>query len=581
MNQELRMNPISDYLVLDSSPFQELLDVLGLNLNSNFGSGIALVVDDKKKLVGVVEDSDLRKNLDSVAKGKLRISDVMRKDFIYVESSMTKSEVIDSLIEQINLRGWETNLPVKIIPIVEEGVPFALLNLEEIELAISLKRDRYVVIGLGYVGLTLALSFAQLGRQVWGVDTSIHKLKMLEDGTSYITEPGIEQILNKSIQNNFRVQENLADLSSGKGIRNIFFICIGTPLTPENKPDLSMIDKAVTEILKIIKVGDSIVMRSTVPVGTGKKIVNRIQGELGWLVGSDFHYISAPERTAEGNALKEIRELPQLISGATEACLLYGIGIFQKLANSTIQLDTIESAELVKIMGNAFRDYSFGFSNFLIDICQQNNLDINLLIEVSNQGYPRSVIPTPSPGVGGPCLTKDSYFLSDDEFKDADSPVLLARKVNENTPRKALDFILNKEEVGDLNNYDLLAIGLAFKGEPETNDIRNSTSIDFISRISDSIKSISIWDSVVDLSDIDIGVNFSHYEVNKSYNFLAILNNNIKNVEFCRSVAKQVDVPEIIIYDPWRMIDPLNLNISKKVKHIHYFSLSHYKNIII
>ena len=575
------MNTISNYLVLISSPFQQLLDVLSQNLNSNFGSGVALVVDNNKKLVGIVEDSDLRKSLNLSKIEDLRITDVMRKDFIYVESSMNKDEVIESLFEQINLRGWETNLPVKIIPIVKDGVPVALLNLEEIEIAISLKRDRFIVVGLGYVGLTLALSFAQLGRQVWGVDSSIHKLKMLESGTSYISEPGIEQILIKSIQNNFFVQKNLTDLFSRKGIRNIFFICVGTPLTPDSKPDLSVIDETVTEILKTIKAGDSIVMRSTVPVGTGRKIINRIQKELGWIPGSDFHYISAPERTAEGNALKEIRDLPQLIAGATESCLLYGIGIFQKLSNSIIQLDTIESAELVKIMGNAFRDYTFGFSNFLIDICQQNNLDINLLIEASNQGYPRSVIPVPSPGVGGPCLTKDSYFLSDNNFKAAESPVLLARKVNESTPTKALDFILSKQEVGDLKTHDLLAIGLAFKGVPETNDIRNSTAIDFISRISDSIKSISIWDSAVDLKTIDIGVNFSIYNSKKSYSFLAILNNNPKNVEFSRSVAKHLEVPEIILYDPWRMIDPLNLNTSKKVNRIHYFSLSHYRNIII
>jgi UDP-N-acetyl-D-mannosaminuronic acid dehydrogenase len=575
------MNTISNYLVLVSSPFQQLLDVLSLNLNSNLGSGVALVVDDNKKLLGVVEDSDLRKSLNLSKNEDLRIIDVMRKDFIYVESSMNKNEVIESLFEQINLRGWHTNLPVKIIPVVKDGVPVALLNLEELQLAISLKRDRFIVVGLGYVGLTLALTFAQLGRQVWGVDSAIHKLKMLESGTSYITEPGIEQILIKSIQNNFFVQKNLTNLFSAEGIRNIFFICVGTPLTPDCKPDLSAIDEIVTEILKTMKVGDSIVMRSTVPVGTGRKIVNRIQIELGWIVGSDFHYISAPERTAEGNALKEIRDLPQLIAGATEDCLMYGLGIFQKVSSSIIQLDTIESAELVKIMGNAFRDYIFGFSNFLIDICQQNNLDINLLIEASNQGYPRSAIPAPSPGVGGPCLTKDPYFLSGNDFKSAESPIILSRKVNLSTPTKVLNFILSKEEVGDLKTHDLLAIGIAFKGVPETNDIRNSTAIDFISGISESTKSISIWDSTVDLSTIDIGVNFSSYESNKSYSFLAILNNNPRNLDFCRSVVKNLDVPEIILYDPWRMIEPLNLNISKKVNRIHYFSLSHYNNFII
>jgi nucleotide sugar dehydrogenase len=313
-------------------------------------------------------------------------------------------------------------------------------------------------------------------------------------------------------------------------------------------------------------------MRSTVPVGTGQTIIEQIQIARDWKVGADFHYISAPERTVEGNALAEIRELPQVISGATDACLILGLRLFQNLSNSVTPLDRIESSEMVKIMGNAYRDYTFGFSNFLISICQQYNLDINLLIDASNRGYPRSTIPKPSPGVGGPCLTKDPFFFFEDALNISKSPVIAARKINEQIPKQSVKFI--KSRMNNLKDFNCLVIGIAFKGIPETNDYRNSSSIDFIEELKPELKSVDYWDCVV--KDVELEINTGEYHQNKKYNFYAILNNNPKNLEFFTQLELGDVEGQIIIYDPWRQINPNFINLPSTIKTLNYFSLSHH-----
>jgi nucleotide sugar dehydrogenase len=543
-------------------------------VNSNFGSGFALVVDSNGRLKGVIEDSDLRKYLSRNREIDLRIDKIMKTDFISVNSNLDDKEILREVLLQINNRGWSTNLPVRIIPVLENGRPINLLDLKEIESTISQMTDRHIVIGLGYVGLTLALSLAHSGRFVLGYDVNNSKIESLNRYDSYISEPGIDKLLRTNLNSRFKISSSSKTFNDDSVLKNIYFICVGTPLDKNKVPDLGHINDCISILLKHLKNGDSLVMRSTVPVGTGRTIIERIEKELSWKVGHNFHYISAPERTVEGNALNEIREIPQLISGATDSCLSVGLGLFQNLSNSVIPLDRIESTELIKIMGNAFRDYIFGFSNYLIDICQEFNLDLNLLIESSNKGYPRSYIPNPSPGVGGPCLTKDSYFISNG-LDSSKSSIVAARKVNSMVPRKSVDFI--KSKITDLTKYRCLAIGIAFKGVPDTNDFRGSPSLDFIDEIISYVDCVNIWDSVIDTENTELEIG--KYKPSINYNFFAILNNNPKNIEFFRLLIKSVDDKEIIIYDPWRLINPNHLILPFRVEVVHYFSLSHYLTI--
>ena len=227
---------------------------------------------------------------------------------------------------------------------------------------------------------------------------------------------------------------------------------------------------------------------------------------------------------------------------------------------------------MVKIMGNAYRDYVFGFSNFLISICQQYNLDLNLLIDASNRGYPRSTIPVPSPGVGGPCLTKDPYFFFEDALNFSKSPVIAARKINELIPKQSVKFI--KSKINNLKDFNCLVIGIAFKGVPETNDYRNSPSVDFIEELKPEVKSVDYWDCVV--KDVDAEINAGKYHQDKKYTFYAILNNSPKNLEFFTQLELNDAEGEIIIYDPWRQINPNFINLPSTIKTLNYFSLSHH-----
>jgi nucleotide sugar dehydrogenase len=254
-----------------------------------------------------------------------------------------------------------------------------------------------------------------------------------------------------------------------------------------------------------------------------------------------------------------------------------GLNIFRGLANSVTPVNKIEGAELIKIIGNAYRDYVFGFSNYLIEICRRYELDINQIIESSNRGYPRSNIPSPSPGVGGPCLSKDTYFLPRSNNQNRISPYIVVRNVNERVPEESVEFIARV--IPNLNQFKCVGIGIAFKGIPETNDFRNSPSIDFLNSLRAIIKSIKVWDSAI--SDTYSYIPYPIDNEFDTYSFYAILNNNPKNIEFFTRKVVGSNTEEIIVFDPWRLINPNLVTYSNKVKLVHYISLSHYEKFSV
>jgi nucleotide sugar dehydrogenase len=573
----LKDTSITGFFVNENANIEQLLTVLSKQVNSNFGSGFAIILDDDGNMAGIVEDSDIRKFLYKNSFRNPTIKEVMQTNFISVSNNLSEIEVINEIILQIDSRGWHTSLPVKIIPILDDRKPIGLIDAAEMHSVIQQHKNNYVVIGLGYIGLTLALSLASRGRNVFGFDTDSKRIELLRQHKSYILEPGIDSLLQKHLSSNFHVNSSLYLVNEEPGNQNIYFICVGTPLDSGMNPDLAPVWSVVKDLVRIIKNGDVIVMRSTIPIGFGNEIVSFIESKLSWSVGINFHYVAAPERTIEGNALKEIVELPQIISGATASCQLMGLNIFRGLANSVTPVNKIEGAELIKIIGNAYRDYVFGFSNYLIEICRRYELDINQIIESSNRGYPRSNIPSPSPGVGGPCLSKDTYFLPRSNNQNRISPYIVVRNVNERVPEESVEFIARV--IPNLNQFKCVGIGIAFKGIPETNDFRNSPSIDFLNSLRAIIKSIKVWDSAI--SDTYSYIPYPIDNEFDTYSFYAILNNNPKNIEFFTRKVVGSNTEEIIVFDPWRLINPNLVTYSNKVKLVHYISLSHYEKFSV
>lgn len=564
---------VSHIVVQNSQEIDVLLEALSRKPFENRQSGFAIIVDEDNRAIGVVTDADLRKFAAKNKRMPKSIREVTNKDFIWIFENLKKSEIAQEVASKLNLRGWTTNYPVRYIPVLtREKIPEAIIDISDFEQEIMNYRDLFVVIGLGYVGLTLSLALAEAGKQVIGVDVDSQKVHMLNNGDSPLFEEGLGERLRHHVGKNLKFTRNVSGLRTDSGQSCVYFICLPTPLM-ENKSSLNL--SAVRNFLEVltatIKQGDIVVMRSTVPVGSGRWICRFIEEQLSWRVGSDFFYVEAPERTVEGNALRELRDLPQIVGGATEACLEKGIEIFRDISQVTLPLSSVESAELVKIAGNAYRDYTFAFSNFLAEIAREFNIDVDEVIEKSNWGYSRSAIASPSPGVGGPCLTKDPYLFHTSSSDD--SPIIAARKYNESLPSQVIDHILKYTK----SRKSAVVVGIAFKGNPPTDDIRNSTNLFIAEKLKVHFSQVANWDAVINskVTAKEISQQFTPDEEDKSnISLIAILNNHRDNAQFVVSLIRELGSQEFTIFDPWRLLD-WNLILShSNVREVNYLTLS-------
>ena len=567
---------ISKILVQEDETISLLLETLSRKSFENRQSGFVIIVDKNQSAIGVVTDSDIRKFAAKNLRMPKSISEIVNRDFIWIFDDVEKNELARVIAKKLSARGWSTNYPVRYIPVLTRNkVPKAIVDILDFEQEVKKYRDLYVVIGLGYVGLTLSLALADAGKQVAGVDIDTEKISMLKTGSSTLFEEGLGERLKKHIGENiqFYTDLNVIDIQSGQSC--IYFICLPTPLNElKNSLDLSFVDNFVKQLSKKIKQGDSVVMRSTVPVGTGRQICRAIEEELGWIVGSDFYYVEGPERTVEGNALRELRDLPQIIGGATEACQEKGIEIFRDISQVTLPLSSIESAELVKIAGNAYRDYVFAFSNYLAEIARDFNVDVDEVIEKSNWGYARSTIASPSPGVGGPCLTKDPYLFH--TLSSQDSPVIRSRKYNETVPSQVIEHILKWTE----SRIAAVIVGIAFKGVPPTDDIRNSSNLIIAEGLKPHFSRLEVWDAVINSSTSAEEVFQRFSDNSKEINLIAVLNNHKDNAQFVIDLVKLIDSTNLTIFDPWRLLDPKFTLSQSNLTAFEYLTLSMSRKIV-
>lgn len=566
----LSREDITDILLNEKDDLTILLTCLSNRFFKNRQSGFALVVDGNAKLIGVATDADIRKFLLSHRKMPIDVGEVANRNFISISADLPRDVWPIEIAKQMAERGWGTNYPVRFVPIIDQsGVPVGAIDTQDLEKDIEKLRDRVVVVGLGYVGLTVALALAETGIHVTGIDTNIEKILQLQSGQSPLYESGLEEIIKNRMGKNLSFQVGPPAQQLGTGQATFYLICLPTPLDPSSKQlDLSYIDEFFEVLISTLKQGDCVVLRSTVPLGTGKKIVNKIERLRNWRVGSDFYFIQAPERTVEGDALREIKELPQIIAGATPACLDRGAKLFSDISKVTVLVSSLEAAEMIKLAGNAYRDYSFAFANQLAEVAREHNVDIDEVISKSNLNYPRSTIPAPSPGVGGPCLTKDPYLFGASGLKK--NPILSARLYNETVPKQLVDFILSnvtKRQSG-------LVLGLAFKGSPPTDDLRNSTNLEIAFELSKHFESFATWDAVIDKEKLINGLSEREVVADSSFSFLGILNNHPSNPELVKKILSHTSVGELTLFDPWRKIDVRGCVISKSVSKIQYITMS-------
>jgi len=359
--------------------------------------------------------------------------------------------------------------------------------------------DRVVIIGLGYVGLTLAVSLANSGFNVHGVEKNSRILSELVNNKATFLENGLNDLILKFKNNgNFTFSSEIP--TSNK--KRFFIITVGTPINSTYKLDLSSITIAASQISKSIKDDDFVILRSTVKIGTTNSIVKTILDSTGKKYGLAF----CPERSIEGNALQEIISIPQIIGANNLLDQQIASDFFERIANRIVKVSSIETAEMIKLVDNMQRDVHFAISNEVAMICNKTNLDANEVILKGKDGYFRTNLSLPGP-VGGPCLEKDTYILNDSlEIKSSVS--LAARRLNELMVIEVVDYIKSYFKIinGDPNFVlKVSIIGLAFKGKPPTSDIRGSVAIKLSQLLKASIPYCNIYayDPLVNPIDID------------------------------------------------------------------------------
>jgi len=341
-------------------------------------------------------------------------------------------------------------------------------------------QDRSVcVMGLGYVGLTLAVVMADVGFDVLGVEIRPQVVKDLRQGKPHFYEPGLEQKLEFLAKNKrLRIEEKIPESHKSR----IYIITVGTPLSDQGTVRLEMISAVAEEVSRYLRDGDMVIMRSTVKVGATRKIVVPILDKA----GVDYELAFCPERTIEGKALSELRQLPQIVGGAELRTTIRAAQLFQFLTPTVVRVHSLETAEMIKLVDNSQRDVFFAFSNEVARMCDAVGISATEVISAGKLGYPRTNLAMPGP-VGGPCLEKDTYILAEamNEFGVTPEIALTSRRLNERQPLESVLAIKHlTNQMKDFPSRPVICLmGLAFKGRPATDDLRGTMAFPILNAL--------------------------------------------------------------------------------------------------
>lgn len=324
---------------------------------------------------------------------------------------------------------------------------------------------------MGYVGLTLAVAMANAGFRVLGLETDAGKLEQLLNYKVHFHEDGLSMACKTAVERGrlkFAHPQTISDYSD----YSCFIITVGTPLDDQGEPRMDMVDRCSRFVAQVMPDDSLVILRSTVKLGTTRSITLPALKDSGKTFGLAY----CSERTLEGRALDELRTLPQVIGGLDRGSSARAEQVFLQMTESVIHTSSMEAAELIKLLDNSFRDYSFAFGNEVALICEAAGLNASEVIETANWKYERTNIPRPG-FVGGPCLEKDPHILCSSLRPYGYTPRLikLARYQNEYLPIHMVDRIQaweNRHE--DANIRGIMIHGLAFKGWPATDDLRGS-----------------------------------------------------------------------------------------------------------
>lgn len=424
------------------------------------------------------------------------------------------------------------------------------------------------IIGLGYVGLTLAVAMAEAGYRIYGVEKSVNIRNCVAAGRAHFSEQGLDAALARHVaEGNITCSDSLPPA----GVAATFIATVGTPLKPVGMVDLTSFQAVLNMISHVLTDGDCVILRSTVKVGTSRSIAKRILDRT----GKSYTLAYCPERTLEGRALHELTHLPQIVGGADAASVARASAVFARFAPRIITVDSLEAAEMVKLLNNTQRDLSFAFANEVAEMCEAARISATDVIRAACEDYPRSRIEMPGP-VGGPCLEKDPHILAEglEELGYVPGISLAGRRLNERLPRTSVDRIARWFEArgeGAFSEEGKVAIlGLAFKGQPETNDLRGTMATPILTacRTHWPLAHYTAYDPIVAhaaFNQFDVSVAQTLEEAFEGAQLVLIQNNHtVFSAMQIEALSAHMASPGLI-FDYWNLYDPAELSLKQGV----------------
>jgi len=338
------------------------------------------------------------------------------------------------------------------------------------------------VLGLGYIGLPTASTFATHGLKVIGVDTNPAVVESLNHGKVHLFEPGLRTLVQAAIRSGNLVIKDQPQAADA------FIIAVPTPFKEGKLADLGFVTAAAKAITPHLKKGNLVILESTSPPRTTVDIVAPILEKSGLSAGKDFHLAYSPERVLPGQILRELIENARVIGGVDEVSAKAGQALYSVFVRGEIILTDATTAEMVKLMENTYRDINIAAANEFARLADRFQVDIWEAISLANR-HPRVEILNPGPGVGGHCISVDPWFFVE-AAPDLTNLISTARKVNDAQPKYVVDFL--ERNTGKISGKNIAALGLAYK--PDVDDLRESPAIETVKILHDAGAKVHIYE---------------------------------------------------------------------------------------
>ena len=373
--------------------------------------------------------------------------------------------------------------------------------LEKLKEKILDKKAVVGVVGLGYVGLPLAVEYAKSGYKVIGIDLDEKKVKSINSCISYIPDVSTQELREVVKNGRLKATKDYRAVAQLDAV----IICVPTPLRKTKEPDISFVFSAIDNISKHIKKGTLVSLESTTYPGTTEEVLQPILEKRGLKIDKDFFLAFSPERVDPSNKQYRTKDIPKVIGGVTKASTELAKLLYSQVVVKVIPVSSAQVAEMVKVYENTFRAVNIGLVNELALMCEKMGLDVWEVIEAAKT-KPFGFMPFyPGPGLGGHCLPIDPLYLSwrARSYGFEARFIELASQINSDMPhfvvRKTGDFLNEKGK--SVKNSKILVLGVAYKRD--VNDLRESPAIEIIKLLEEKGAKIKYHDPFVPQMDLE------------------------------------------------------------------------------